>query len=48
MIADGTLAELTRLLPPRKVEYVEKRPTLEEVFLAVVGEVGPTGPGTRS
>ncbi|WP_029146427.1 ABC transporter ATP-binding protein [Microbacterium luticocti] len=37
IIADGTLAELKRLLPPVKVEYVEKQPTLEEVFLAVVG-----------
>jgi ABC-2 type transport system ATP-binding protein len=37
VIADGTLAELKRLLPPARVEYVEKQPTLEEVFLAVVG-----------
>jgi ABC-2 type transport system ATP-binding protein len=37
IIADGSLAELKRLLPPAKVEYVEKQPTLEEVFLAVVG-----------
>ena len=29
-----------QLLPPAKVEYVEKQPTLEEVFLALVG--GPT------
>ncbi|MGI6877731.1 ATP-binding cassette domain-containing protein [Microbacterium sp. gxy059] len=38
IIADGTLADLTRLLPPAKVEYVEKQPTLEEVFLALVGD----------
>lgn len=38
IIADGTLAELERLLPPAKVEYVEKRPTLEEIFLAIVGD----------
>ncbi|MET0297964.1 MAG: ATP-binding cassette domain-containing protein [Microbacterium sp.] len=38
IIADGTLAELTRLLPPAKVEYVEKQPTLEEVFLAIIGD----------
>lgn len=38
IIANGTLAELKRLLPPVTVEYVEKQPTLEEVFLAVVGE----------
>ena len=38
IIANGTLAELKRLLPPAKVEYVEKQPTLEEIFLAVVGD----------
>ncbi|GAB7007539.1 ABC transporter ATP-binding protein [Nocardioides sp. AN3] len=37
IIADGTLAELKRLLPPARVEYVEKKPTLEEIFLAVIG-----------
>lgn len=37
IIADGTLAELKQLLPPARVEYVEKQPTLEEVFLSVVG-----------
>jgi ABC-2 type transport system ATP-binding protein len=36
IIANGTLAELKRLLPPAEVEYVEKQPTLEEVFLAIV------------
>jgi ABC-2 type transport system ATP-binding protein len=40
IIADGTLAELERLLPPAKVEYVEKQPTLEEIFLAIVGQDG--------
>ncbi|MFC4907122.1 ABC transporter ATP-binding protein [Actinomadura gamaensis] len=38
IIADGTLDELRRLLPPAKVEYVEKQPTLEDVFLAIVGD----------
>ena len=38
IIADGTLDELRGLLPPAEVEYVEKRPTLEEVFLAIVGQ----------
>lgn len=38
IIVDGTLAELRQLLPPARVEYVEKQPTLEDVFLAVVGE----------
>ncbi|OLL18789.1 MULTISPECIES: ABC transporter ATP-binding protein [unclassified Rhodococcus (in: high G+C Gram-positive bacteria)] len=37
IIVNGTLAELEQLLPPATVEYVEKRPTLEDVFLAVVG-----------
>lgn len=36
IIQDGTLAELKALLPPATVEYVEKQPTLEEVFLALV------------
>ncbi|PPG38165.1 ABC transporter ATP-binding protein [Pseudoclavibacter sp. RFBA6] len=40
IIANGTLAELKRLLPPAKVEYVEKQPTLEEIFLAVIGQPG--------
>ena len=35
IIVDGTLAELKQLLPPAKVEYVEKQPSLEEVFLAI-------------
>jgi ABC-2 type transport system ATP-binding protein len=38
IIANGTLAELKRLLPPATVEYVEKQPTLEDVFLALVGD----------
>jgi ABC-2 type transport system ATP-binding protein len=33
ILVDGTLAELTALLPPAEVEYVEKQPTLEEIFL---------------
>jgi ABC-2 type transport system ATP-binding protein len=37
IIANGTLAELTRLFPPATVEYVQKQPTLEEIFLAIVG-----------
>ncbi|WP_426247541.1 ABC transporter ATP-binding protein [Nocardioides sp. LHG3406-4] len=37
IIANGTLAELRQLLPPATVEYVEKQPTLEDVFLALVG-----------
>jgi ABC-2 type transport system ATP-binding protein len=38
IIANGTLAELKQLLPPATVEYVEKQPTLEDVFLAIVGK----------
>ena len=37
IIANGTLAELKRLLPPVEIQYVEKQPSLEDVFLAVVG-----------
>ena len=40
IIVNGTLAELKRLLPPAKVEYVEKQPTLEDVFFAIVGNDG--------
>jgi ABC-2 type transport system ATP-binding protein len=40
IIVNGTLAELKQLLPPAKVEYVEKQPTLEDVFLAIVGATG--------
>jgi ABC-2 type transport system ATP-binding protein len=43
IIVNGTLAELKQLLPPAKVEYVEKQPTLEEIFLAVVGDAGNVG-----
>jgi ABC-2 type transport system ATP-binding protein len=38
IIANGTLAELKELFPPAKVEYVEKQPTLEEIFLAIIGK----------
>ena len=37
IIVNGSLTELTQLLPPAKVEYVEKQPTLEDVFLTLVG-----------
>jgi ABC-2 type transport system ATP-binding protein len=43
IIVSGTLAELRQLLPPAKVEYVEKQPTLEDVFLAIVGADGKDG-----
>jgi len=38
IIVDGTLAELRALLPAATKEYVEKQPTLEEVFFAITGE----------
>jgi ABC-2 type transport system ATP-binding protein len=38
IIVNGTLTELKQLLPPAKVEYVEKQPSLEDVFLAIVGD----------
>ena len=41
IIVDGTLAELKALLPPARVEYVEKQPSLEDVFLALVGDPHP-------
>jgi ABC-2 type transport system ATP-binding protein len=42
IIQNGTLAELKQLLPSATVEYVEKQPTLEDVFLALVGDTGDT------
>jgi ABC-2 type transport system ATP-binding protein len=44
IIQNGTLTELKRLLPPAKVEYVEKQPSLEDVFLALVGDTTETDP----
>lgn len=38
IIVNGTLAELKKQFPPAKVEYIEKQPTLEEIFLAIVGK----------
>lgn len=43
IIANGTLQQLKGLLPPARVEYIEKQPSLEEVFLAVTGAGGMTG-----
>jgi ABC-2 type transport system ATP-binding protein len=47
IIVNGTLAELKQLLPPAKVEYVEKQPSLEDVFFAVVGHAGEDGKGSQ-
>ncbi|OME57544.1 export ABC transporter ATP-binding protein [Paenibacillus odorifer] len=38
IIASGTLEELKKRFPPAKVEYIEKQPTLEEIFLAIIGK----------
>ncbi|MBA3021794.1 ABC transporter ATP-binding protein [Propionicimonas sp.] len=46
IIVNGTLAELKALLPPATVEYVEKQPTLEDVFLAIVGADGSAVDGS--
>ncbi len=40
IIANGTLAELKKMFPPAKVEYVEKQPSLEEIFLSIIGKKG--------
>ena len=45
IIVNGTLAELKQLMPPAKVEYVEKQPTLEDIFLAIVGGGGQDSDG---
>jgi ABC-2 type transport system ATP-binding protein len=38
IITSGTLDELKKLFPPAKVEYIEKQPSLEDIFLAIVGK----------
>jgi ABC-2 type transport system ATP-binding protein len=38
ILASGTLMELKKLFPPAQVEYVEKQPTLEEIFLVIIGK----------
>ncbi len=40
IVVNGTLAKLKQMLPPAAVEYVEKQPTLEDVFLAIIGKDG--------
>ena len=47
IIANGTLAELKQLFPPAQVEYVEKQPTLEDVFLAITGSDGTGSSDSR-
>ncbi len=38
ILVHGTLADLKALMPPAKVEYIEKQPSLEDVFLRLVGK----------
>lgn len=38
IIANGTLTELKKQFPPVHVEYVKKQPSLEEIFLAIIGK----------
>jgi ABC-2 type transport system ATP-binding protein len=40
IISTGTLAELKEIFPPTRVEYIEKQPTLEEIFLSIIGKKG--------
>lgn len=47
IIQNGTLAELKALLPPARVEYVEKQPSLEEVFLTLVGDTAEAATAPR-
>jgi ABC-2 type transport system ATP-binding protein len=37
IIVSGTLAELREIFPPAQAELVERQPTLEEIFLAIIG-----------
>jgi len=38
IIANDMLADLKKLFPPAKVEYIEKQPSLEDIFLAIIGK----------
>jgi ABC-2 type transport system ATP-binding protein len=38
IIASGSLAELKELFPPTQIEYIEKQPSLEDIFLAIIGK----------
>ncbi len=43
IITTGTLAELKEMFPPAEVEYIEKQPALEEIFLAIISKKGGDG-----
>ncbi len=38
IIKAGTLQELKKMFPKAKVEYVEKQPSLEDIFLNIIGK----------
>ncbi|MHC1695677.1 MAG: ABC transporter ATP-binding protein [Eubacteriales bacterium] len=38
IIINGTLEELKSQFPPVKKEYIEKQPTLEEIFLSIISK----------
>ena len=40
IIVQDTLSGLKKLIPVAKIEYIEKQPTLEEVFLSIIGNKG--------
>ena len=48
VLVSGTLAELQALLPPAEVRTVEQKPTLEDVFLALVGTRTPAAAGSKT
>ena len=40
IIVQDTLSGLKKLIPVAKIEYIEKQPTLGEVFLSIIGNKG--------
>ncbi|TRZ40472.1 ATP-binding cassette domain-containing protein [Niallia circulans] len=38
IITTGTLTELKQMFPKAEVEYIEKQPTLEEIYLAIISK----------
>lgn len=38
IIVNNTFAELKKQFLPEKVEYIEKQPTLEDIFLSIIGK----------
>ena len=43
ILVDGSVEDLKALLPRTKVEYVQKHPSLQDVFLTLVGHQGKDG-----